>query len=91
MVDFITCLFIAAKYNEIYPPSLYDLVDFVHPPCRSEVILKNEFTIFDVLGLNMNVALPSDWYKLTNKAMMPDWIYLCYLDYDLKDKSKLIM
>ena len=39
----------------------------------------------------MNVALPSDWYKLTNKTMMPVWVYLCYLDYDLKDKSKFIV
>lgn len=38
----------------------------------------------------MNVALPSDWYKMTNNAFMPMWIYLCYLDYDLKDKSKSI-
>jgi len=38
----------------------------------------------------MNVALPSDWYKMINKTVMPIWCYLCYLDFDLKDKSKFI-
>lgn len=39
----------------------------------------------------MNVALPSDWYKMINNTMMPTWAYLCYLDYDMNDKSKLIV
>ena len=36
----------------------------------------------------MNVALVSDWWKIKYQQLMPVWAYWCYLDFDLKDKSK---
>jgi hypothetical protein len=44
-------------------------------------------TIFNSIDMNMNVALVSDWWKIRNKELMPIWAFLCYLDFDLKDKS----
>jgi hypothetical protein len=56
-----------AKYNEVCPLMLMDIIDF----CQGEEIvidrkrvLDNEFTIFDALDINMNVALVSDWWKI---------------------------
>lgn len=47
--------------------------------------------ILETLGLNLNMALVSDWYWLLKKEKMPLWAYLCYLDFDLKDKSRYIV
>ena len=63
------------------------LVDANYPLDR---ILDNEILILTTLDLNLKVALVSDWFKMLNEELMPAWAYLCYLDFDLKDKSKLI-
>jgi hypothetical protein len=70
LIDFVTSIFMCAKYNEVYPPMLMDIIDF----CQGEEImidrkkvLDNEFTIFDALGINMNVALVSDWWKIKHQ------------------------
>lgn len=57
---------------------------------RAQDILDNELEVFKSIELNMNVALVSDWWAIANKKSMPCWAYLCYLDFDLKDKSKFI-
>ena len=46
--------------------------------------------IFNAIDHNMNVALESDWWSIINEELMPSWAYLCYLDFNLKDKSRFI-
>jgi hypothetical protein len=38
----------------------------------------------------MNVALVSDWWKIKQQQLMPLWVHFCYLDFELKDRSKEI-
>lgn len=91
MLDLIACLFLACKYNEIYPPDILDIKMHIDEKISTSIILEREMVILETLGLNLNMALVSDWYWLLKKEKMPLWAYLCYLDFDLKDKSRYIV
>lgn len=49
----VTCLFIAAKYEEIYPPSLSDFVYVCADTYTSEMVLEMEGAILNQLGFNL--------------------------------------
>lgn len=49
----VTCLFIAAKFEEIYPPSLSDFVYVCADTYTSEMVLEMEGAILNQLGFNL--------------------------------------
>lgn len=49
----VTCLFIAAKFEEIYPPSLSDFVYVCADTYTSDMVLEMEGAILNQLGFNL--------------------------------------
>ncbi|KAH1015773.1 hypothetical protein HUJ04_007108 [Dendroctonus ponderosae] len=60
----ITCLFIASKLEEVYPPRLSEFSYVCDGACTPEDILNCELLILNSLGWDLNVMTPSDWLNL---------------------------
>ncbi|CAG9856936.1 unnamed protein product [Phyllotreta striolata] len=60
----VTCLFLAAKLEEIYPPRLSEFSYVCDGACGPEDILACELLILNSLGWDLNVMTPSDWLNL---------------------------
>ena len=54
----VTCLLIACKYEEIYPPNIQDLVNATDRSCTKSEILRAEYDIITALDFNMTVNTP---------------------------------
>ncbi|CAG9767254.1 unnamed protein product [Ceutorhynchus assimilis] len=60
----ITCLFIASKLEEIFPPHLNEFSYVCDGACSTEDILNCELLILNSLGWDLNVMTPSCWLNL---------------------------
>lgn len=60
----VTCLFLAAKLEEIYPPRLTEFSYVCDGACSPEEILSCELLILNSLGWDLNIMTPSDWLNL---------------------------
>ncbi|XP_060522835.1 G1/S-specific cyclin-E2 [Cylas formicarius] len=60
----VTCLFLASKLEEIYPPRLTEFSFVCDGACTPEDILACELLILNSLGWDLNVMTPSDWLNL---------------------------
>ena len=67
----VTCLFIAAKIEEIYPPKLQEFAYVTDGACAEEEILSMELVILKGLNWGLSPMTPNSWVKLymqVNKA-----------------------
>lgn len=60
----ITCLFIAAKVEEIYPPKLSEFAYVTDGACREEDILKQELVILTALKWQINPVTIMGWLSV---------------------------
>ncbi len=59
-----TCLFIAAKIEEIYPPKLSDFAYVTDGACKEEEILTMELIVLKELNWGLSPMTPNAWVKL---------------------------
>lgn len=60
----VTCLFLASKLEEVYPPRLTEFSYVCDGACSPEDILACELLILNSLGWDLNIMTPSDWLNL---------------------------
>jgi cyclin E len=60
----ITCLFIAAKIEEIYPPKLPEFVYVTDGACSYEEIQSMELVVLKSLNWGLAPMTPNSWVKL---------------------------
>ncbi|CAH1115920.1 unnamed protein product [Phaedon cochleariae] len=60
----VTCLFLASKLEEIYPPRLTEFSYVCDGACSPEEILACELLILNSLGWDLNIMTASDWLNL---------------------------
>lgn len=64
----VTALFLAAKYEELYPPALSDFVYITDDSYTARQILLMELQIFKALGCNLSRPLPIHFLRRFSKA-----------------------
>uniref|UniRef100_A0ABD2WWJ4 Cyclin N-terminal domain-containing protein n=1 Tax=Trichogramma kaykai TaxID=54128 RepID=A0ABD2WWJ4_9HYME len=69
----ITCLFIAAKVEEIYPPKISEFAYVTDGACNEEEILKQELIILKGLGWTLNTITPCTWLNIFLQVQSGDW------------------
>merc|ERR1712109_253925 len=60
----VTCLFIAAKIEEIYPPKLQEFAYVTDGACSEEDILAMELVVLKILNWSLSPQTPNAWAKL---------------------------
>lgn len=60
----VTCLFLASKLEEVYPPRLSEFSYVCDGACSPDEILSCELLILNSLGWDLNIMTPSDWLNL---------------------------
>lgn len=60
----VTCLFLASKLEEVYPPKLTEFSYVCDGACSPEEILACELLLLNSLGWDLNIMTPSDWLNL---------------------------
>ncbi|XP_047118069.1 G1/S-specific cyclin-E [Schistocerca piceifrons] len=60
----ITCLFIAAKVEEIYPPKLTEFAYVTDGACTESEILEKELAILKTLNWNLNPVTANNWLNM---------------------------
>jgi len=60
----VTCLFIAAKIEEIYPPKVADFAYLTDGACTEEQILTKELVILKTLKWNLNSMTVNSWLTM---------------------------
>ena len=64
----ISCLFIAAKIEEIYPPKLRDFSNVTDGACDEDDILAMELVVLKSLGWGVAPMTPNAWVKVYLQA-----------------------
>ena len=70
----ITCLFIAAKIEEIYPPKLQEFAYVTDGACSEEEILSMELVIIKGLNWGLCPMTPNSWVKLYLQVTQANYI-----------------
>ena len=60
----VTCLFIASKIEEIYPPKLQEFAYVTDGACTEEDILAMELVVLKQLNWSLSPKTPNAWTKL---------------------------
>lgn len=60
----VSCLFIGAKIEEIYPPKLHEFAYVTDGACTEDQILEMELVILKVLNWGLSPMTPNSWLKL---------------------------
>jgi cyclin E len=60
----VTCLIIATKIEEIYPPKLHTLVHMTDGACTADEVYGMELVILESLGWGLSPMTPNSWVKL---------------------------
>ncbi|KAM4011808.1 G1/S-specific cyclin-E3-like [Anomaloglossus baeobatrachus] len=60
----ITCLFIAAKIEEVYPPKLHDLAYFTDGACTEDEMLSMELIIMKALNWSLSPITVVSWLNI---------------------------
>lgn len=56
-----TCLFLAAKFEEIRPPTVVEFADLTDGACRPEDIIDNEVVILAAINWDITPMTPNSW------------------------------
>ena len=82
----LTCFFMAAKYEEIYPPILNDFLYYEEnnkiDKIDRDAVLQREIDIIKKTDVKMTISLITDWFNLycpNKEKRMPHWGYVCYI------------
>lgn len=59
-----TCLFLAAKIEEIRPPTVNEFADLTDGACKAEDIIENEVVILSAINWDMTPMTPNNWLNL---------------------------
>ncbi|KAK9889476.1 hypothetical protein WA026_004750 [Henosepilachna vigintioctopunctata] len=101
----VTCLFLAAKLEEIYPPRVTEFSYVCDGACSPDDILNCELLILNSLGWDLSLMTPSDWLNLymqlhskadeltpqkIHKDINKDFIFPQYSGYQFTRASLLI-
>ncbi|XP_039276323.1 G1/S-specific cyclin-E1 [Nilaparvata lugens] len=68
----VTCLFIAAKMEEIYPPKIVEFAYVTDGACNDEDILQQEIVILKTLNFELSPMTINNW--------LSTYVQLCYKD-----------
>ncbi|XP_012284988.1 G1/S-specific cyclin-E [Orussus abietinus] len=69
----ITCLFIAAKVEEIYPPKIAEFAYVTDGACTEEEILGKELVVLKGLGWNLSPVTAPGWLNIYMQVESGDW------------------
>ncbi|XP_057328056.1 G1/S-specific cyclin-E1 [Microplitis mediator] len=69
----ITCLFIAAKVEEIYPPKIAEFAYVTDGACTEDEILGKELVVLKGLGWNLSPVTPPGWLNVYMQLESGDW------------------
>ncbi|XP_066601041.1 G1/S-specific cyclin-E1-like [Prorops nasuta] len=69
----ITCLFIAAKVEEIYPPKISEFAYVTDGACTEEEILGMELIVLKGLGWNLSPVTIPGWLNIYMQIESGDW------------------
>ena len=64
LISGVTCLFISAKIEEIYPPKLQEFAYVTDGACSEEDILTMELVVLKKLNWSLTPQTPNAWAKL---------------------------
>ena len=78
----VTCLFVAAKIEEIYPPKLGEFTYVTDGACSDEEILQMELVVLKELNWGLSPMTPNAWVKLFMQVGMRSVFFLT----DLKNR-----
>ena len=65
----VTCMLIAAKYEEIYPPYVKEFIYITDQAYTKEQILETEVQVLDCLGFNMTWPTPLRFLERYSKLV----------------------
>jgi len=77
----VTCLFLAAKYNEIYPPGLNDFLAYAEITLSKEQELQLEKEILLATDFGFTLATAYEWYRSLlgeRYIRFPEWALMLY-------------
>ena len=72
----VTCLFVAAKIEEIYPPKLGEFTYVTDGACSDEEILQMELVVLKELNWGLSPMTPNAWVKLFMQVGMRSVFFL---------------
>lgn len=75
----LTCSFTAAKYHEIYPPSLNDFIFIFNDRFRKHQVVLKEVEILALTDFNLAMPVLSTWYQALFGKNLPEWGIECYI------------
>lgn len=59
-----TCLFLAAKYEEIRPPTVSEFAELTDGACKPNEIVENEVVILSAINWNITPMTPNSWLNI---------------------------
>lgn len=65
-----TCLFLAAKFEEIRPPTVNEFADLTDGACRPEDIIDNEVVILSAINWEITPMTPNNWLNIYMQILM---------------------
>ena len=88
----VTAMFIASKYEEMYPPEIGDFVYITDKAYTEKQILRKEIVIISTLSFDLGRPLPLNFLRRNSKAGVVDAkthtvakyvMELCLVDYEM--------
>lgn len=65
-----TCLFLAAKYEEIRPPTVNEFADLTDGACQPEDIIDNEVVILNAINWEITPMTPNSWLNIYMQILL---------------------
>ena len=65
-----TCLFLAAKFEEIRPPTVVEFAELTDGACRPEEIIENEVVVLSALNWEITPMTPNNWLNIYMQILM---------------------
>lgn len=65
-----TCLFLAAKFEEIRPPTVTEFADLTDGACRAEDIIDNEVVILGAINWEITPMTPNNWLNIYMQILL---------------------
>lgn len=59
-----TCLFLAAKYEEIRPPTVTEFAELTDGACKPEEIIDNEVVVLSAINWDITPMTPNSWLNI---------------------------
>lgn len=75
----LTCSYTAAKYNEIYPPSLSDFIFIFNDYFQKIQVVIKEVEVLAITEFNLSMPLLSTWFEALFGKKLPEWGLECYI------------